>query len=71
MENWGELIAFAWIGCAIFSAAVASGKNRSGCGWFLAGFLLGPLGLLVSFAMPRAAPPTARSESEGDAAAEG
>lgn len=60
MGNWGEVIAFAWIGCGIFSGALASAKNRSGCGWFLAGLVLGPIALLVSFLLP-AAPATPSS----------
>ncbi len=71
MENWGELIAFAWIGCALFSATLASAKNRSGCGWLAVGFLLGPVGLLVSFLMPKAPPPTAGNERDEDVAADG
>jgi hypothetical protein len=38
-----------WFLCAIFSAALASSKNRSGFGWFLLGLLFGPFGLLVAF----------------------
>lgn len=38
-----------WLLCAIFSAALASSKNRSGFGWFLLGLLFGPFGLLVAF----------------------
>jgi hypothetical protein len=69
MENWGELIAFAWIGSALFSATLASAKNRSGCGWFAVGLVLGPVGLLVSFLIPKAAPPTVGSERDEDAVA--
>lgn len=38
-----------WIICGIFAGIIASSKGRSGCGWFLLGFLLGPLGLIVAF----------------------
>jgi len=65
MGNWGEVIAFAWIGCGIFSGAVASAKNRSGCGWFLAGLVLGPVGLLVSFLLPPASNAESGSAPKG------
>ena len=39
---------FFWFLCAIFSAAIASTKNRSSLGWFFAGLFLGPFGLLVA-----------------------
>jgi hypothetical protein len=35
--------------CGVISAMVARGKGRSGCGWFVIGVLLGPLGLIASF----------------------
>ncbi len=37
----------------IVSAVVASNKGRSGCGWFLLGILLGPLGLILSLVVPK------------------
>lgn len=37
-----------WILCGVISAVVASNKGRSGLGWFLIGFLLGPLGLILA-----------------------
>ena len=36
-----------WLLCAIFSAILASHKNRSTLGWFLLGLFFGPFGLLV------------------------
>lgn len=39
-----------WLLFGLISAAVASGKGRSGCGFFAAGVLLGPFGLLWAFA---------------------
>lgn len=41
----------AWILFGIISAVVATNKNRSGCGWFIIGFLLGPFGLILSLVM--------------------
>ena len=36
-----------WFLCAIFSAILASYKNRSSVGWFFVGLIFGPFGLLV------------------------
>jgi len=44
-----------WFVFAIFSAAIASSKNRSGVGWFLVGLFFGPFGLLVA-AFPKIDP---------------
>jgi hypothetical protein len=41
-------IVFAWLFCGIISAMIASNKGRSGCGWFIIGILLGPLGFAVA-----------------------
>lgn len=37
-----------WLLCGIISAVVASNKGRSGFGWFILGFLFGPLGLILA-----------------------
>jgi len=37
----------------IGSAVVASSKNRSGCGWFIIGVLLGPIGFLISIGISK------------------
>jgi len=37
-----------WLLFGLISAIIASSRGRSGCGWFLLGFLLGPFGLLVA-----------------------
>jgi len=48
---------FVWLLCGVGAAMIASSKNRSGCGWFGAGVLLGPLALLiVGFMAPGEAP---------------
>jgi Kef-type K+ transport system membrane component KefB len=36
-----------WLLCAIFSAILARQKFRNTTGWFLAGLILGPFGLLA------------------------
>ena len=41
-------ILIVWLLFGIVSAVVASNKGRSGCGWFLLGILLGPIGLILS-----------------------
>ena len=39
-----------WLLFGFVSSAIASSKGRSGCGFFAAGFLLGPFGLIWAFA---------------------
>jgi hypothetical protein len=48
-----ELLLLIWIGGAAWAAGIASGKGRSGFGWFLLGLLFGPLAILVAAAMSR------------------
>ncbi|MEH6618508.1 hypothetical protein [Maribacter arcticus] len=38
-----------WIGLGIVGAMIANSKGNSGCGGFILGVLLGPIGLLISF----------------------
>ena len=47
-----ELLFF-WVIFGIISAVVASNKGRSGCGWFILGVLLGPLGIILILVMPK------------------
>jgi hypothetical protein len=42
-----------WLLFGIISAAVASNKGRSGCGWFAMGVLLGPFGFILALVVPR------------------
>jgi RNA polymerase subunit RPABC4/transcription elongation factor Spt4 len=51
-----ELIAI-WLICGVLAAIVSSSKGRNGCGWFVLGFLFGPLGLLAAVGMSKPAPP--------------
>ncbi len=37
-----------WLVCGIIAAVIAMNKGRSGCGWFLVGVLLGPLGIILA-----------------------
>jgi hypothetical protein len=48
-----ELLLPFWILCGFIACVIASGKGRSGFGWFLLGILFGPLALLaVAVASP-------------------
>lgn len=40
---------FIWIGLGIVGAMIASSKGNNGCGGFVLGVLLGPIGLLIAF----------------------
>ncbi len=44
---------FIWFLFGLISAVVASNKGRSGCGWFLLGFLLGPFGLILALVISK------------------
>jgi ribosomal protein L40E len=44
-----EIGLLAWLLFGIVSAVVARNKGRSGCGWFVLGVLLGPIGLILAF----------------------
>jgi hypothetical protein len=37
----------------VASAIVASNKGRSGCGWFILGSLLGPIGLIMALVVSK------------------
>jgi len=37
-----------WIICGIIAAIIASQKGSSGCGFAILGFLLGPIGIILS-----------------------
>ena len=43
-----EVLIVIWLACGVASGMIASGKGRSGGGWFVLGFLFGPLGLLAA-----------------------
>jgi hypothetical protein len=51
--EFSAIIALIWVACGIAGAVFAGQKNRSQAGWFLGGFILGPLGLLLLLALPR------------------
>ena len=48
-----ELLLLIWLLFGAGTAAIASNKGRSGCAWFCVGVLLGPIGLIMSMAVPR------------------
>jgi hypothetical protein len=37
-----------WILCGIFAAWIATTKGRSGCGFFILGAILGPIGIIIA-----------------------
>lgn len=41
-----------WVICGFAAAAIAQGKGNGGFGAFLAGLLLGPLGIIIAALMP-------------------
>ncbi len=47
-----EVFVILWLLFGIVSAVVGANKGRSGCGWFVIGFLLGPFGLILALVMP-------------------
>jgi hypothetical protein len=49
-------IPFIWFIFGIVSAVIASSKGRSGCAWFLAGVLLGPIGFVLALVMEKNQP---------------
>lgn len=42
-----------WVVCGVIAMMIATGKGRSGCGWFVIGVLLGPLGIILALVMPQ------------------
>lgn len=42
-----------WVLCGVICAVVANNKGRSGCGWFILGFILGPIGLILSLVISK------------------
>ncbi len=62
-----EFIAILWFVCGLIAAIVATNKGRSGCGWFLVGVLLGPLGFILALVVSRNEPEIEkRSIQSGD-----
>lgn len=45
-----------WVVCGVFAGVVASSKGRSGCGWFIAGLVFGPIGLIAAGCMSKYEP---------------
>ncbi len=44
---------FIWLIFGVISALIASNKGRSGCGWFIIGVLLGPLGIILALVISK------------------
>jgi len=44
---------FLWAMCGIGAAIVAVNKGRSGIGWFFLGFILGPIGFILSLVVAK------------------
>lgn len=48
-----DFLVISWLFFGIISAIVASNKGRSGCGWFIVGILLGPIGLILALVVSK------------------
>ncbi len=48
-----EIFIIIWLLFGLVSAIIAGNKGRSGCGWFIIGFLLGPIGIILALVMPQ------------------
>ncbi len=48
---------FLWLLMGLITAFIAQSKGRSGCLFFLLGFLLGPIGIIIALIMPGSPPP--------------
>ena len=46
-----EFLLILWIACGIAGGIILSNKGRSGCGGFALGFLLGPIGVVITLVM--------------------
>ena len=46
-------VIFTWVLFGIACAVIATNKGRSGGGWFVLGFLLGPFGLILVLVVPK------------------
>jgi len=62
----GAFIAI-WLLCGILGAVIASSKGGSGVAGFLVGFLLGPIGVIITLFMGNAARKEAAELAEGSA----
>jgi hypothetical protein len=54
---------FFWCLFGLWSAVVASNRGAAGTGWFLAGFLLGPLGVIWAYTLGKRCPRCASKAS--------
>ncbi len=44
---------FIWLIFGVISAIIANNKGRSGCGWFIVGVLLGPIGIILALVVSK------------------
>ena len=42
-----------WVLFGVACAVIATNKGRSGFGWFILGFLLGPFGFILALVVPK------------------
>jgi len=56
---------FIWLIFGIISAIIGSNKGRSGCGWFIVGVLLGPLGIIMALVVSKNEDKITRNFIEG------
>ncbi len=48
-----EIFIFIWFLFGLVSSIIANNKGRSGCGWFIIGVLLGPIGIILALVVSR------------------
>ena len=46
-------VIFLWFALGVISSIIASNKGRSGCGWFLVGIILGPIGIILALSIKK------------------
>ncbi|MCX7139890.1 MAG: hypothetical protein NT123_02085 [Proteobacteria bacterium] len=51
--SWLIELVVLWVICGVICAVAAANKGRSGFGWFVIGFLLGPLGIVLSLVVSK------------------
>lgn len=57
------ILLLVWIGPAVLCAVTASGKNRSGAGWLIAGLFFGLLAFLILLCLPKGEPRAPRASA--------
>ena len=62
-----EVVLIFWVCCGIGAAIIANARGANGCGWAIAGFFLGPLGLLLAALITGHQCPQCRKTISGEA----